>query len=67
MPDLGLFSAFGRRWPIARWDFVPAVLRLAAPATIRVLNVSELGFSSRNATELIALIDAGRFGFRKCA
>ncbi len=44
----------------AGWDFVPAVLRLAVPATIRELNVATLGFNSRNAAELIALLDAGQ-------
>ncbi len=50
----------------AAWDFVPAVLRIAEPATIRELNVATLGFNSRNAVELVALIDAGRIGNRLC-
>jgi len=43
----------------AGWDFVSAVLRLAAPAAIRELNVSTLGFNSRNAAELFDLLDRG--------
>ena len=44
------------------WDIVPAVLRLAAPATIAELNISTLSFNEQNATELIELLDAGQIG-----
>jgi hypothetical protein len=44
------------------WDIVPAVLTLAAPATIAELNVATLGFNEQNATELIGLLDAGQVG-----
>lgn len=41
------------------WDLVPAILRLAAPATIRSLYVATLGFNETNATELVELLDKG--------
>jgi hypothetical protein len=50
----------------AAWDFVPAVLRLVAPATIRRLDIVTLGFSKNNVAELAELIDAkavGEVGF----
>lgn len=42
------------------WDLVPAVLRLAAPATIKYLLVATLGFNKQNATELLELLDTGK-------
>ena len=42
------------------WDVLPAVLRLASPVTIRELNVATLGFSERNASELVELLDSGQ-------
>lgn len=42
------------------WDLVPAVLRLAAPATIDYLGVATLGFNRSNAAELLELFDAGQ-------
>ncbi len=42
----------------AAWDFVPAVLRIAAPATIRRLDIVTLGFSKKNVQELAGLMDA---------
>lgn len=39
------------------WDLVPALLQLAAPATIRHLHVATLGFSASNVRELIDLLD----------
>lgn len=44
------------------WDLVPAVLRLAAPATIDSLYVATLGFNGANASELLELLDAGTIG-----
>jgi hypothetical protein len=44
------------------WDVVPAVLRLATPATIATLIVATLGFNRQNAAELLDLIDAARIG-----
>lgn len=44
------------------WDLVPAVLRLAAPATMPVLYIATLGFNRANAAELLALINAGQIG-----
>jgi hypothetical protein len=41
----------------AFWDFVPAILRLAAPARIRYLGIVTLGFSSANVSALLDLID----------
>lgn len=41
------------------WDLVPAVIRLAAPATIAELYVATLGFNGTNAAELLELVDAG--------
>ncbi|HXT57667.1 MAG TPA: hypothetical protein VN699_03490 [Pirellulales bacterium] len=42
------------------WDLVPAVLRLAAPATIGYLGVATLGFNARGTAELCRLMDAGQ-------
>lgn len=42
------------------WDLVPAVLRLASPATIDYLGVATLGFNRSNAAELLELFDAGQ-------
>lgn len=42
------------------WDLVPAILQLAAPATITRLLVATLGFNKSNAAELIELYDAGQ-------
>jgi hypothetical protein len=42
------------------WDVVPATLTLAAPATIRTLYVATPGFSARNTTELLELLDTKR-------
>lgn len=44
------------------WDLVPAVLKLAAPATISELIVATLGFNMQNATELVELLDRGDVG-----
>lgn len=44
------------------WDLVPAVLRLAAPATIAELCVATLGFNFRNAGELLGMLDKGDVG-----
>lgn len=42
------------------WSIVPAILKLAAPATIDGLSMATLGFSASNATDLLSLIDAGQ-------
>lgn len=42
------------------WDIVPAILQLAAPNAIESLYVATLGFNTRNAAELLRLIDDGR-------
>lgn len=42
------------------WDLVPAVLKLAAPATIEYLGVATLGFNRSNAQDLVELLDAGK-------
>lgn len=44
------------------WDLVPAVLRIASPATIVRLDVATLGFNNRNVAELAALMDAKQIG-----
>lgn len=41
------------------FDFVPAVLRLIAPAHLQELNIATLGFNERNAAVLIDLLDTG--------
>jgi hypothetical protein len=41
---------------------LPAVLELAAPATIRYLGIATLGFSRENLERLIELLDAGQVG-----
>ena len=43
----------------SQWDFIPAVLQLAAPATLSYLGIATLGFSKTNLEELLALLDAG--------
>lgn len=50
------------RGGFAAGDFVPAVLRIAEPATIRRLDVATLGFSKKNVAELASLIDAKAVG-----
>jgi hypothetical protein len=42
------------------WHFVPAVLQLAAPATIRRLAVATLGFSGANLEQLLQMLDDRR-------
>jgi hypothetical protein len=42
------------------WDLVPAILRLADPATIDCLYVATLGFNKQNAAELLELFDRGQ-------
>lgn len=44
------------------WDIVPAILRLADGAKILRLDVTTLGFNKDNASELMALHDAGKIG-----
>lgn len=46
----------------ALWDFTPAVLSLAAPATIDTLHVATLGFSKPNVAALAQLLDTGAIG-----
>ena len=47
---------------VAAWDFVPAILRIVVPVTIRRLDVVTLGFSKKNVAELAELMDAGTVG-----
>ena len=42
------------------FDLTPAVLDLAAPATIKELNLSTLGLNEKNTTTLLGLLDAGQ-------
>lgn len=42
------------------FDLVPAILRLAEPATCTRLTVCTLGFNKANASELVDLFDAGK-------
>ena len=42
------------------FDTIPAVLRLAAPATLDYLAITTLGFSQRVAKRLLILIDSGQ-------
>lgn len=42
------------------FDFVPAILDLATPATIDELYIATLGFGQANAGHLISLIDEGK-------
>ena len=62
LPDQGETFHVVMRGNYHGWDLVPAVLALAAPATISELNVCTLGFSASNAHELVGLIDAGQIG-----
>ncbi|NIL95825.1 MAG: hypothetical protein GTO62_01445 [Planctomycetales bacterium] len=41
------------------WDFIPAVLRLIQPATLRHLAITTLSFNKRNSSQLLELIDSG--------
>lgn len=41
------------------WHLVPAVVKLARPATVRGLHIATLGFNRPGAEDLLALIDAG--------
>ena len=62
LPDQGETFHVVMRGNYHGWDLVPAVLRLAAPATIRELNIATLGFSASNSSELIRLLDSGQVG-----
>ena len=62
LPDEGESIHAIMRGNFNGWDLVPAVLRLAAPATIEELLVCTLGFNKSNTVELLALLDAGRIG-----
>lgn len=44
------------------WQIIPAILQMAAPATITELSIATLGFSTGNAIDLLNLIDAGQIG-----
>ena len=44
------------------FDIVNGILALAAPATIRRLEICTMGFNVRNVAELIGLMDAGQVG-----
>jgi len=44
------------------YHHIPAVLELAAPATIRYLGICTLGFSKDNLERLIGLLDGGQIG-----
>jgi hypothetical protein len=44
------------------WSFVPAVLRLTAPATIQTLSASTLGFSRDAIGDVAAMLDSGQIG-----
>ena len=46
----------------ALWDFTPAVLALAAPATVSDLYICTLGFSKANISSISELLDAGKIG-----
>lgn len=60
--------AVGETWHLvvkgnfALFDLVPAALKLAAPATIRRLDLVTLGFSKQNLQDLLALLDNGQVG-----
>lgn len=60
LPDVGESFHAVMRGNYHAWDLVPAVLKLAAPATIERLSVATLGFNKSNATELLELFDAGQ-------
>jgi hypothetical protein len=65
---LGGLPAIGETWHVVMkgnynaWDLVPAVLQLAAPATIAYLGVATLSFNKSNAQELVDLLDSGKVG-----
>jgi hypothetical protein len=60
--------AVGESWHIvskgnySQFDFIPAILQLAAPATITYLAIATLGFSKNNLEELLLLLDADTVG-----
>ena len=62
LPEMGETIHAIMRGNYHAWDLVPAVLRLAAPATIEYLGVATLGFNRQNAAELVELLDAGQVG-----
>lgn len=59
-PSQAWHLVVGGRW--ALWDAVPAILDLAAPATITTLHIATLGFSKLNVMELCRLLDEGKVG-----
>lgn len=46
----------------ANWHFVPAILKLAAPATIRELTLATLGYDRSGTVQLADLLDNGKIG-----
>lgn len=49
----------------ALWDYVPAVLRMIAPATIAELHIATLSFSKPNVEDFCRLIDGGQIARAK--
>ena len=59
LPENGESTHLIARGHFDAFDLVPAVLRMAAPATIAELNIATLGFNERNAATLLELLDGG--------
>lgn len=62
LPDAGESWHMVTKGNYAEFDFIPAVLDLARPATIRELGIATLGFSANNLETLLELLDAGHVG-----
>jgi len=62
LPDVDEYVHIVMRMNFPLWSIVPAILRLAAPATIEDLAVATLGFNTSNAHDLMAMLDDGRIG-----
>ena len=60
LPEEGEIFTLLLSGTIDGWDFIPAVLALAAPATIAELYVATLGFGDANSGSLAELLDAGK-------
>jgi hypothetical protein len=60
LPEPGEVFTILMRGNFSGFDFVPAALKLASPATITELVLATYGFSQRNAGQIIDLIDRGQ-------
>lgn len=59
LPEPGEAHTHVMATDFAGWDVVPAILRLAAPVTVRELVIGTLGFSDENLSDLCRRLDSG--------